>query len=260
MNSESQSQVTGFSSFDVGLAGSYAGGAGVGTGVQFGPHMLGTRMETRDGRVFYMARMGAVAGAPGLVYQSSVPVPNHLAQTPAAAGIGATSVTITTLGATAATVNQYANGWMQVDTDPGGGRMYGIDSHLANAGSAALILNLAKDDAIQVALTTSSRVGLIANPYADVIVTPTTATGNIMGVCNNVVAIGAYCWLQTWGPCAVLINGTPGNGVDVVNGATTAGSVDVAAVAAEVNTRHLGTMMQIGVSTKYNSVLLKIRA
>jgi hypothetical protein len=222
--------------------------------------MLGTRMDTRDGRVFYMARMGAVAGVPGYVYQSSVPVPNHLAQTPAAAGIGATSVVITTLGATAATVNQYANGWLNVSTDPGAGRMYGIDSHLANAGSAVLNVILADDDPIQVALTTSSRVGLIANPYADVIITPTTATGVIMGVCNNVPAIGSYCWLQTWGPCSVAISGTPGNGVAVVNSATIIGGVDVAAVAAEINTRRLGDMMQIGVNTLLNAVYLRIRA
>lgn len=260
MNSTAESQALGFDSFGTSLPGVAGGGAGQGTSVQFGPHMLGTRMQTRDGRVFHLCRMGAVAALPGKVYQSSVPVPNHLAQTPAAAALGATSVTITTLGATAATVNQYANGWMQVDTTPGEGVMYGIDSHLANAGSAALILNLVKDDPIQVALTSSSRVGLIANAYADVIVTPTTATGCIMGVPNGLCAAGSYCWLQTWGPCAVLINGTPGNGVAVVNGATTIGSVDVAAVAAEINTRRLGDMMQIGVSTKYNAVFLRIAA
>lgn len=259
MNSTAQSQVTGFNSWDSQLPGQYAGGAGAGTGVQFGPHMLGTRMETRDGRVFYLCRMGAVASLPGKVYQSSVPVPNHLAQTPAAAAIGANNVVITTLGATAATVNQYANGWLQVDTDPGGGYSYGIDSHLANAGSAALTVNLAKDDTIQVALTTTSRVGLIANPYADVLVTPTTATGVIVGVATSVIAAGSYGWLQTQGPCPVLINGTPGNGVAVVNSATTIGAVDVAAVAAEINTRRLGDMMQIGVSTKYNMVFLRIR-
>lgn len=234
-------------------------GAGSGTSpANFGALRLGTRFETRDGRVFRWCRMGAVAGVPGSVYQSSAPVANHLAQTPAAAAIGATAVTITTLGATAATQNQYGEGWMQVDTTPGQGQMYGIDSHLANAGSAALILNLCKDDAIQVALTTASRVGLIANPYADVIVNPTTNTGVTIGVPHALIGIGNYGWLQTWGPAAVLINGTPGVGIGVVISATTAGAVDVAAVAAEINTRQIGHMMQVGVSTKNNAVYLRI--
>lgn len=237
------------------------GGIGIGSGVtpaNFGQLRLGARFMTRDGRVFRWCRMGAVAGVPGSLYQSSVIVPNHLAQTPAAAAVGATAVTITTLGATAATQNQYGEGWLQVDTTPGQGQMYGIDSHLANAGSAALILNLYKDDAIQVALTTSSRVGLIANPYADVLVVPTTATGVVVGVPHALITAASYGWLQTWGPCALLINGTPANGVSVINSATTAGAADVAAVANEAATRFVGRMMQIGVSGKNNAVMLMI--
>ena len=147
-----------------------------------------------------------------------------------------------------------------VDTTPGNGIAYGIDSHLANAGSAALVVNLAKDDPIQVALTTASRVGLIANPYADIIVTPTTPTAVVVGVPLVAAPIGAYCWIQTWGPCPVLINGTPGAGVAVVHSVTTAGAVDVAAVAAEVNTRAVGRMMQVGVSGKNNAVYLMLEA
>lgn len=254
MISKAESQVSAFDSW----ATSLQGNIGQPASTNFGQMRLGDTMRTRDGRVFKFAKIGAVAAVAGSVYQSPVVVPNHLAQTPAAAAVGATSVVITTLGATAATENQYAEGWLQVDTTPGNGIMYGINSHLANAGSAALTVNLEKDDAIQVALTTASRVGLIMNPYSAIIITPTTATGIIVGVPLVAAAISAYCWIQTWGPCPVLINGTPGNGVAVVNGATTAGSVDVAAVAAEINTRRLGDMMQIGVSTKNNAVFLRI--
>ena len=147
-----------------------------------------------------------------------------------------------------------------MDTTPGNGIAYGIDSHLANAGSAALVVNLAKDDPIQVALTTASRVGLIANPYADVVITPAPATAVVVGVPLVAAPIASYCWLQTWGPCPVLITGTPGAGVAVVNSATVAGSVDVAAVAAEVNTRAVGRMMQIGVAGKNNAVYLMLEA
>lgn len=73
-----------------------------------------------------------------------------------------------------------------------------------------------------------------------------------------VIPTTQYGWLQTWGPCSTLINGTPGVGIGVVISATTAGAVDVAAVAAEINVRIIGHMMQVGVSGKNNMVNLKI--
>lgn len=248
----------GLDTFSTLAAGIYPAGFNSTSGITASIHRLAARIITRDGRVFRFARVGAVAAVAGSVYQSSAPVANHLAQTPAAAAVGATAVTITTLGATAATQNQYSEGWLSVDTTPGNGIAYGIDSHLANAGSAALIVNLVKDEPIQVALTTSSRVGLFANPYADIIVNPTTNTGITVGVPLVAAAIGAYCWIQTRGFCPVLINGTPGVGIGVVISATTAGAVDVAAVAAEINTRRIGRMMQVGVSTKNNAVYLEL--
>lgn len=258
MNSAAESQVTPYDTWTSQGAGIYPTGFNPTSGITAGMVRLGTKIRTRDGRTFIFGRVGAVAAVAGSLYQSSAPVPNHLAQTPAAAASGATAVTITTLGATAATANQYAEGFLQVDTTPGNGQMYGINSHLANAGSAVLVVNLEKDDPIQVALTTASRVGLIANPYADVIVSATTQTGVSIGVPLAAFAIGAYGWFQTWGPCPVLINGTPGVGISVVPSATTAGAVDVAAVAAEINTRSIGWMLQVGVSGKNNAVMLRI--
>src|SRR5438128_4949589 len=260
MNSTPEHLGTVYDTFSTALAGIYPAGASSTAGIQAGQLRLGSRIKTRDGRVFHFARVGAVAAVAGSLYQGSAPVANHLAQTPAAAAVGATSVTISTLGATAATQNQYAEGWLQVDTTPGNGIMYGIDSHLANAGSAALVVNLAKDDPIQVALTTASRVGLIANPYADIIVTPTTATAVCVGVPLVAAPIGAYCWLQTWGPCPLLVTGSPGVGVAVINSASVAGSVDVAAPTTEITMRAVGRMMQVGVAGKNNSVYLMLEA
>lgn len=238
------------------------GGIGIGSGTTpaaFGNLFLGDVIRTRDGRIFKFGRVGAVAAVAGSMYQAPAPVANHLAQTPAAAAIGATSVTITTLGATAATQNQYAGGWMQIDTTPGQGRMYGIDSHLANAGSAALILNLVKDDPIQIALTTASRVGLIANPYAGVIIVPTTQTNIAIGVPTNAYAIGAYGWFQVGGPCALLMDGTPAAIGYVVNSASVAGAgAKWTTAAADVAVQVYGHMMQTGVDTKNNAVFLTL--
>ena len=215
---------------------------------------LWSRAETKDGRAFRYVQAVAATVA-GSVYQSTAPIANHLANTPPAVAVGATSFTYTP-GATAGAANLYAEGYLQVDTTPGNGYTYTISGHGAITASTAFTLNLV--DPIQIALTTSSRVGLVHNPGKNVIVNPTTATAAVAGVAPCIIATSEYGWLQTWGPASTLINGTPGVGIGVVISATTAGAVDVAAVAAEINTRQIGHMMQVGVSTKNNLVMLRI--
>jgi hypothetical protein len=207
---------------------------------------LGSRATTKDGRVFRYCVAGADTVA-GSVYQSAAPIPNHLANTAPAVAIGATSFTYTP-GNTAGAANLYAEGFLGTSDSTGAGYTYRIAGHAAITGSTAFTLYL--DDAIQIALTTSSKLGLMHNAFKNVIVNPTTNTGTTQGVAPYIITSAQYGWLQTWGPASVLINGTPGVGIGVVISATTAGAVDVAAVGAEINVRIIGHMMQVGVSTR----------
>ena len=129
---------------------------------------------------------------------------------------------------------------------------------MAIASSGTGVINLLKDESIQVALTTSSRVGLMANPYADIVVSPTTRLTICVGVPLVAIPIAGYGFIQTWGPCSCLINGTPAVTAPVVQSVTTAGAVDVWTAAAQPTTQLLGYMMQVGVSTKNNMVYLTI--
>jgi hypothetical protein len=219
-------------------------------------HPLGTKAETKDGRIFRYCQAGAVATVAGSLYQSAAPLTNHLANTPPAVAVGATSFSYTP-GATAGAANLYAEGYLQVDTTPGNGYCYVVAGHDAITASTAFTLYLR--DAIQVALTTSSRVGLSPNPYKNVIVTPTTNTAKVVGVPGTVIAISEYGWLQTRGPASVLINGTPAITAPVVNSGTTAGAVDKwTTAAADVAVTPVGFMMQVGVSGKNNFVFLTL--
>jgi hypothetical protein len=218
-------------------------------------HPLGTRGYTADGRRFRYAQVGGTDTVAGSLYQSAAPIANHLANTPPAVAVGAKSFTYTP-GATAGAANLYAEGYLQVDTTPGNGYTYQVGGHAAITASTAFTLYLV--DAVQVALTTSSRVGLMANAFKNVIVAATTVTASAQGVAPCVIGDTEYGWLQTWGPASCLINGTPGVGIGVVSSATTAGAFDVAAVAAEINVRILGRMMQVGVSGKNNMVMLSL--
>lgn len=219
---------------------------------------LGDRIETDDGRVFRYALAGAVDLVAGNVLQGPAIVPNHLANTPPAVAIGATSFTYTP-GASTGTANQYAGGWMQVDTTPGNGYTYEVSGHAAIASSTAFTLYL--KDAIQVALTTSSRVGLIANPYRGVIQMPvTTATGTIAGIATYIITAAQYGWIQTWGICSVLIAGTPALGASVMAPGAVAGAAEVIVAAGTlIVAQWVGNMAQVGVNTKNNAVDLRIR-
>lgn len=222
------------------------------------PHKLGTLGRTRDGRTFRFAKAGAVALVPGNILQGPATVANHLALTAAAAAIGLVGPVVVTPGATLGTVNQYAEGYLGVDTTPGNGFTYGVSGHPAFALSTAFNLQLEADDPIQVALTTASRYGLLQNPYSGVIQMPiTTATGLYAGIAVSAIPINGYGWVQVGGIASVLINGTPALGSTLIAvSATTAGAADIATAVTILTGQPFGRMAQVGVSGKNNFVML----
>jgi hypothetical protein len=220
---------------------------------------LGSRGITQDGRVFRYALAGAADLVAGNVIQSPAIIANHLAMTPSAQGIGTFSITATS-GATAGAANLYAEGLIDVDTTPGNGYAYGVKDHLAIGSASLFTVNLFTDDPLQVALTSSSRVGLIQNIYSGVIQSPvTTATGVIVGVAPYIIKATQYGWIQTAGLASVLVNGTPALGSTVIGtSGTTAGAVDIATATTILTGQQIGIMAQLGVSGKNNWVLLTV--
>ena len=219
---------------------------------------LGTRAIDRFGRSYRYVQAGAVALVAGNCLQGPAIVPLHLANTPPVVALGATDFAYTP-GATGGVADQYKGGFLQVDTTPGNGRMYGIMTHAAITASVAFQLFLEKDDPIALALTASSRVGLIQNPYQGVIQMPvTTATGLLIGVATSDIPIGGFGWAQTWGPAAVLIAGTPALGAGVMAPGTVAGAAEVVTTTNLVVAQYVGRMMQVGVAGKNNAVYLTI--
>jgi len=242
------------------------------TGTTFVPlHKLGELGHTADGRKFRYVSVepsssqvtGQAAGATlvsGNVIQGAAQIANHLNLAPSAAVIGATTITVT-LGATAAFVNQYRGGYAMISTSPGNGYAYEIKSHPLAASSGTLVLTLV--DSVKVALTASSRVDLQRNPYSSVIQAPvTTATGAALGVALHPIPAATsggatgqtYGWIQTYGPAAVLIDGTPAVGAMVVSTGAAAGAATIFSSTLQV----IGKMMTTGVDTKNNAVFLVI--
>lgn len=228
---------------------------------------LGTRMQLQDGRRFVYVENGAVALAPGKLIQSPVPAANfdELAiPTAVAAGTRAFNVTN---GATAITKDQFKDGYLVVEDDAGEGHLYKIAGNDAEgAGSAAFEVRLAAGEAIQVALTTATTVGLLQSPYKDVIIHPSPPTALLVGVTPTDIAANAYGWLQTWGPAAVLIDGTVIISEQVVASDGVDGAVEPADAAITDGTpptghgelRAVGYVIEVAATTEHGAVFLTL--
>lgn len=224
-------------------------------------HPLGTVMVFSDGRQFRYCENGGVALASGKLVQMPVPEANHdeLAVNTAAAGDDTLSIT---LGATAAAANLYRDGWVNVEDDTGEGHLYKIKSHPAVASAAEGVFTLEDNDPIKVAFVAATTVGLVKNPYKDVIVQPSPPTAAVVGCACTTVPIDNFCWIQTTGPASVLTDGTlvlfeMCMTSDAVDGAVEDFSLTEAAPPTLDDTI-VGRVIEVAVDTEYSVVWLQL--
>ena len=216
---------------------------------------LGVYAETNDGRGFRYVKAGAVDLVPGKVQQS--PAEDTTNYNPsgglavAASAIGSTTVTLT--GSLTIALNALAGGLMTVNVTPGQGQVYKILSNTAVAGAANCVITL--EDPIRVALTTSSKVNLKANPYNGVIVTPATMTGEVVGVATTIIPAGSFGWIQTRGltSCLQTGTGTAGTALGVLQGGTI-GSLAPAIAGTPIIGHCAGTV----ITGEYGAVMLTL--
>lgn len=224
---------------------------------------VGQKFDTSDGRELALVQNGAVALSAGVLVQSEAEVTAHqkLAMTvptayPATAG---SYQILVTNGATVLNVNKFAGGYVIVASGTGIGQMLKIASHQPAAASATFVVTL--EDPIQTTLDATSKITLVQNPYANVIISPaTTATGGPVGVSlYNIAAstapsynattgvltaagVAQYGLIVTHGPVSCLIDSTVTNvGYPLGVSKTTAGCLGVAT---------LTTVPQVAVSAQ----------
>ena len=218
--------------------------------------LVGTRFDTSDGREVMLVSAGATALDAGKLMQDAAIVPNHqniaVAAYQAYSANGNVPATVTvTLGATAATADQYAGGFVVVNDNAGEGQTLRIASHPAADASANLVITL--EDGANVALTTASEVCLLPAHGANVIVQPTTVTGAQCGVTLAPIAANEYGFVVTKGVTSCLAQGAIGVGLGISVGSV-AGAVAVAAA----TTARLGYAAQAGVDTEYRAVYINL--
>lgn len=177
-------------------------------------HGIGQIGQTKDGRTFKYSKCGATAYVVGNALQGPVEDVDHDNIAVRVTAAGATALLITTgSGGGALDANEYAEGFVVIDTTPGLGYYYRISDHAAIAASTDGTINLAPEDAIEVALTAVSKVTLVQHPYKNVIVMPaSTLTNMITGGAVYPTTAAYFGWIQTGGPGAVAIEDTPAAG------------------------------------------------
>lgn len=217
--------------------------------------VIGSYVETADGRGFRYCKVGAVATVAGKVYQGPARDATNLQPSGglgvAAQAIGDLSVTIST--SITLTANQLANGYLSVDVTPGQGYLYKIAGNTAVSGATGAVITLA--DPLQVALTTSSKVIVAQNQYNGVVIEPGTPTAAIVGVAHRVTTAAYFGWIQTRGAASVLFTGTgvAGKAVGSLSSGTS-GSVAPCIAATNIIGYHMAT----GITGEYALIHLTL--
>ena len=192
-------------------------------------HPLGTLARDRYGREFRYALVSSAADlVAGNWIQAQAQKSEYQDMTPSDGAVDDRMISATP-GAAAAAADLYADGIAVIDTTPGLGYSYPIKTHLANAGSVLLVLQLGVGWTVQVAITNaSSRVSLYSNPNRNVIQGPaTTLTSIPVGVAPYPIAASQFGWLGVHGQFGTLIQGTPAVGQTVVAPGSAAGAVAI---------------------------------
>lgn len=212
-------------------------------------HNLGDRAQTPDGRNFrYCFADGAVTAGKLVQNPAGVAAHDNDVAVQAAAAVGDTSIKLSIV-TTNVTADQYKDGILYINDVDGEGQMFRLATHLAVTAGNTGTFNLAGNEAVKTALTTSSQAGLMKNSWNDVIIAPTVPTGHIVGATCRDVSDNNYFWAQRTGLAALLIDGTVTIGQLVMRSDGTAGAVEAADFAGTVENPIIGEVTLIANAT-----------
>lgn len=213
---------------------------------------LGFRAETRDGRVFRYGEANATIAAGNLCRARDI-IGNHTAMSvQAAAAAGSKEVSVT-LGATAASADQYEQGYLVIGTAAGAGHAYLVDTHPAANSGSTLTVTLGEE--VRVALTTDSNANLVANPWKEIELSTTTQTSMIVGVAAVAMTDGQFGWFQTRGVASALAGEAITSGQAITVDAGSNGRIQALDSAGEPE---IGYALQAGVDDELRAVFLEI--
>jgi hypothetical protein len=167
---------------------------------------LGTKLESRDGRIWRYAVAGGVGLDPALMTQSEAIAAEAIdeVQTGYTTTIGDTTITILLTTSSGITDGDLVDGWLLITDGTGEAHYYRIATNTWITGDTVMQLTL--HEPILVATEATTEITVIKNLYNGVIVAPTVLTGVCMGVPNLAVTANYYFWAQRRGPCAMVVD------------------------------------------------------
>ena len=207
--------------------------------------------------IYRYGQMGSGAVTAGKLVQHAAVIANHTNMTATATtAAGETAISVETAGDTDLTLNQYADGYLWVNDANGEGQTMRVKSNPAHDHSADPSVVITTYDPLATALTTSSELSLIANPYTGLIVAPATETGAVMGATVIDMQASYYGWFIVSGPQALLTVGTVVVGNICVRSGGTAGGV---APATDNVLTEIGEVMAARADTEYALVWMNLQ-
>ena len=185
-------------------------------------HKLGEVVFANDGRAYRYCEVGGTDLVSGNIISSQAQDTDTQDMTAVAAAVDDLSIASTTT--VTVTANEYAEGFILVSVTPGVGREYKIKGHIAYT-AAAPTFNL-DNDSVRVALTTTSRLDALANPYKAVVVAATTYVSPAVGAAVQPLDDADFGWLQVLGVANVIADGAAVIGEPVIRSNGVAGAVE----------------------------------
>jgi len=218
-------------------------------------HPLGTIRRLTDGREYIYFENAGTNLAVAKCIQGPAEEANHsniaIANT-ANIGLRAVNVTLSDANVVA---NQYAEGFLHVQSNVAVGYMYKIKNHPAANANANLTVTF-YDKIRGVNLANTCYATLTKHPCKDVIVTAATATQRIIGVPTGIVLANYFAWAAKKGPCCVLVAGTLVAGdmaYEAANGAVGPPTANVVPTQ-----QYVGRVLQIGANAAYGIIDLDL--
>lgn len=222
---------------------------------------LGTKLESRDGRIWRYARAGGTQLAKGLMGQATPIHANVDTQTQDSMGSnkGDYIIDVKFTAGHGYVAGDFAEGWLLIEDATGAGYRYRVQTNTVVTDDT--IHRLFLHEPIVEATSADTIISVLPNPYSKVIVAPqTTLTSMCVGVATCVVTATHYYWAQRKGPCAVLVDASDtvviGNPVGQPHTQAAAGTFGV--VSTTGTTPVWGVVLQATAHSKYCLVHLTL--
>jgi len=171
---------------------------------------IGALYTDRDGGKYRYCKDSGTGITKALMAQSPVVTATLEDELQTAYGVAVNAVKFDCLVTTASGLADHdlIDGWMLVNQGSGAGDMYLIKDNIWTTSDTVLNIEIADTGGIRTAIAATDNITLVKNKYRDVVVAPTTKTGQPIGVPLVTVTASYYFWAKTKGPAPLLVDGS----------------------------------------------------